>query len=246
MNKIILWDIDGTLLNFKESEKAALKSCFTLHKLGACTDEMITRYSSINRKYWERLERGELQKQEVLVGRFRDFFKQEGLPVSIAEAFNAEYQKRLGDTICFYDDGYEVVKELKGTVRQYAVTNGTLTAQKRKLERSGLNELLDGAFISDEIGIEKPNIGFFDTVFQAVGECRKEDVFIVGDSLTSDMTGGNNAGIRCVWYRPGDGSEETGAEGIVKNITETVGGRTINIDYKIRDLHQVKEIVFGE
>ena len=245
MSKIILWDIDGTLLNFAESEKAALRSCFSLYEMGVCTDEMIARYSAVNRGYWERLERGELTKQEVLVGRFREFFKREGLSVEKAEAFNEEYQKRLGDTICFHDDGYEVVKELRGLARQYAVTNGTLTAQKRKLERSGLNELLDGAFISDEIGIEKPNIGFFDTVFRAIGAIQKENVFIVGDSLTSDMTGGNNAGIRCVWYRPGDGSESEGTGGIVKHITETVGGRTIKIDYKIRDLHQVKEIVCG-
>ena len=75
MIKVILWDIDGTLLNFEMSEKYAIRKCFALFELGECTDEMHAVYSQINRKYWEKLEKGELTKPEVLVGRFREFFE---------------------------------------------------------------------------------------------------------------------------------------------------------------------------
>ena len=78
MIKAVLWDIDGTLLNFEAAEKAAINRCFASHGMGICTDEMLERYVKINRKYWEALERGELTKPEVLIGRFVEFFEAEG------------------------------------------------------------------------------------------------------------------------------------------------------------------------
>ena len=75
MISAILWDIDDTLLDFLTAEKAALKALFPQYGLGECSDDMIRRYSAINRTYWERLERGELTKPEVLVGRFTEFLK---------------------------------------------------------------------------------------------------------------------------------------------------------------------------
>ena len=202
MIKVILWDIDGTLLDFLKAEHAALQTCFSVFSLGECTDEMIARYSAINRTYWERLERGEITKAQVLVERFREFFAREGIVTDCAEDFNKEYQQHLGDTICFCDDSYELVKGLKGRVKQYAVTNGTLTAQSKKLDRSGLGKLFEDVFISEQVGVEKPGIGFFEHVFDKIGEYQKDEVMIVGDSLTSDMQGGNNAGIVCCWYNP--------------------------------------------
>ena len=201
MIKVILWDIDGTLLDFASAEKAAIQSCFDRFGLGRCTDEMLARYSAINRTYWQRLERKELTKPEILVGRFETFFAQEGLSADCA-AFNEAYQLRLGDTVCFRDNGLELVKRLKGQVLQYAVTNGTKVAQDRKLKKSGLIDLLDGVFISEEVGFEKPDVRFFHRVWEVIGTYAPEEVLIVGESLTSDMQGGNNAGIRCCWYNP--------------------------------------------
>lgn len=227
MIKVLLWDIDGTLLNFEKAERQAIGTCFSLFGLGECTEEMLARYSAINQRYWKRLERGELTKLEVLLRRFQEFFGQEGIPVDKITAFNREYQVRLGDTIFFNDDGYNLVKDLKSKVKQYAVTNGTALAQERKLRKSGLEELLDGAFISDNIGIEKPNQGFFDYVFQEIGPYGKDEVMIVGDSLTSDMRGGNNAGILCCWYNP----------------QGEAGDKNLRIDYEIENLQQIRDIL---
>lgn len=279
--KVILWDIDGTILNFTEAEKAAIRMCFSQFRLGECTDEMIKRYSAINKRHWERLELGEISKQEVLEGRFHEFFQKEG--ISLAEriesssgkqsedewiqAFNVEYQKRLGDTICFNDDSYELIKKLKGRVKQFAVTNGTRMAQERKLEKSGLNRLLDGAFISEDVGIEKPNKDFFDYVFRQIGDYGKDEIMIVGDSLTSDMKGGNNAGIVCCWYHPQAAREEATGQAAAnpeftnresmsrefmsrefenRDATDWKNAETqprgLRIDYEIQNLWQVEEI----
>lgn len=227
MIKTILWDVDATLLNFELAEKAAMEKCFSTFGMGECTKEMLSRYSKINRSYWQRLERGELTKPEVLVGRFEEFFAKEGLPVEKAKAFNEEYQVRLGDTVFFNDNAYELIQELHGKVRQAIVTNGTVVAQKRKLEKSGLNNLITDVFISDEIGAEKPNPKFFEKVWEQLGPCEKDEVMIVGDSLTSDMQGGNNAGILCCWYNPKGMKNET----------------AVHVDYEIKNLWQVKEIV---
>ena len=200
--RIILWDIDGTLLDFLAAEKAAIRRCFELFNLGECSDAMLADYSAINLRYWEMLERGEMSKPRILVERFKTFFAKYDLNVGVAEAFNAEYQIRLGDTIAFYPTALETVRALKGVLSQYAVTNGTKTAQTRKLERSGLGKLLDGVFISDCIGAEKPSKAYFDAVFAAIGSPARDEVLIVGDSLTSDMRGGVDAGIKTCWFNP--------------------------------------------
>lgn len=225
--RAILWDIDGTLLDFERAEQAAICACFDTFGLGRCSAEMIRRYSAINRGYWQRLERGELSKKEVLEGRFYDFFCEEGIDPALAASFNLEYQLRLGDTVFFLDRGDELVRALRGRVRQYAVTNGTKTAQQRKLKNSGLDRLLDGIFISDEIGFEKPQEGFFDYVFARIESGCKQEIMIVGDSLTSDMSGGNRAGIRCCWYNPG----------------RHLAGEGVRIDYEITNLWQVLEVI---
>ena len=156
-----------TLLDFLAAEKYAIGECFRIFELGVCSDEMLERYSAINKKYWERLEKGEITKQETLEGRFREFFASEGLPVEKAEAFNAEYQERLGDVAIYCPHGREVIDYFQQQgIRQYAVTNGTQTAQRRKLANSGLDQIFVKAFISDEIGYEKPDVRFFEPVLQ--------------------------------------------------------------------------------
>lgn len=230
MIKTILWDVDATLLNFELAEKAAMEKCFSMFEMGECTQEMLSRYSKINRSYWQRLERGELTKPEVLVGRFEEFFGKEDIPVEKAAAFNEEYQVRLGDTVFFHDNAYELIKELQGKVKQAIVTNGTVVAQERKLEKSGLNKLITDIFISDRIGAEKPSPQFFEKVWEELGPYKKEEVMIVGDSLTSDMQGGNNAGIRCCWYNPKGLKNET----------------SVRVDYEITNLWQVKDILSNE
>lgn len=223
----ILWDVDGTLLDFHAAEYAAVKSLFAEFGYGECSDEMIARYSEINDSFWKRLDRGEITKEQVLVGRFEQFFSEYGISTERVYEFNEKYQLRLGDTIVYCDDSYNIVKSLKGKVRQYAVSNGTVAAQTKKMKRSSFGELLDGVFLSENIGIEKPNIGFFEKVFEEIQPVDKSKTVIVGDSLTSDMQGGINAGIKTCLYAP---------NGI--NISENM-----NICYVISDLCEIFNII---
>ena len=222
MIKAILWDVDNTLLDFHAAESAAIKSLFREFGFGECKDEEVKRYAEINMSFWERLERNEITKDRVLVGRFEQFFKEKGIDPAFAPEFNDRYQLRLGDTIVYRDDSLNIIKTLKGRILQYVVSNGTVIAQTKKLKLSGLGELMDGVFLSERIGVEKPNIGFFAPIFATV-PAKPSEMLIVGDSLTSDIKGGVNAGIPTCWYNP---FGKTAPEGM-------------RIDYEIRDLHEI-------
>lgn len=227
MIKVVLWDIDNTLLDFPAAEGASLRRCFEEFDLGPCDAGRVARYSALNETYWRALERGEIAKERLLTERFQVFFQAEGLPERDWTALNAAYQKYLGDTVVFLDNGYEVVASLRGVVKQYAVTNGAKAAQDRKLRKSGLIDLFDGVFISEEVGGEKPSMAFFTPVLQAIGPYKKEEILLVGDSLTSDMAGANAAGLPCCWYDP-------------KGLPAPQG---LRIDHIIRRLGQVPAIV---
>ena len=223
----ILWDVDGTLLDFDAAERAAIRALFAEFGLGVCTDAMLARYSAINVGFWQRLERGEMTRPQILVRRFEQFFGESGIDPRIAPAFNKKYQVRLGDTAVCRDDSLNVVKALRGKVKQYVVSNGTVVAQTRKLERAGLGAGMDGIFLSEALGAEKPGAAFFDRVFETVRPRALSEVLIVGDSLTGDIRGGMNAGIRTCWYNPG-------------HLPRPDGYR---IDHEIDDLHAVMRLL---
>ena len=201
MIKAVLWDIDGTLLNFKRVQYVSLYKCFAFFD-EHLDDEMVDAYDRINHSYWLMLEKGEISKSELLVKRFVVFFRKYGITIDPVE-FNEMYQVELGNTYVFNDHGYETVKELKNRgIIQFAVTNGTKVAQNGKLRGSGLDKLLDEIFISEDIGYEKPDKRFFEPVISKLNEygIDKEECVIVGDSESSDIQGGINAGIRTVHY----------------------------------------------
>ena len=224
---LLLWDVDGTLLDFKAAEAAAIRSLFARYGLGPCPDDMLARYSAINQSYWRRLERGELTRPQILTGRFVEFFRREGLDGPDPEAFNEDYQQALGETVVCRDRSLELVAALKGNIPQYAASNGTVAAQEKKLRLSGFDRLLDGVFLSERLGAEKPAREFFDRAFREIGAVDRDRTLIVGDSLTSDILGGNRAGIRACWYNPAGEPNPTEARP----------------DFVIRDLNQVREIL---
>ncbi len=202
MYKYLLWDIDGTVLDFHSSEKYAINALFEKYNIGTCTDEMLEMYKAINSQYWQKLERNEMTKPEILVGRFRDFFEKIGADTSIAESFNDDYQLSLGDVIVFVDKAEEIILSQKGKYILGAVTNGTKVAQDKKLRLSRMDKVFDKIFISECVGYEKPNKEFFDKVFEELGITDKSEALIIGDSLTSDMKGGFLYGIDTCWFNP--------------------------------------------
>lgn len=222
----ILWDVDGTLLDFLYSQRIALKNCLQIFDR-ECTEELRTRYSQINDNYWKRYELGEITREELLTGRFRTLFEEFDICGIDPEAFCREYQRELGNVYCYIDDSLDICKSLYGKVKQYVVTNGAVSTQKNKLKLSGLSDVMEEIFVSDEVGTPKPDKGFFDYCLAHVEEKDPKNILLVGDSLSSDIKGGVMAGIPTCWFRP-EGTE---------NHTE------YKSDYEISNLHQIFEVL---
>ena len=227
MYKYLLWDIDGTVLDFLASEAYAIRALFEKYNLGQCSDEKLRLYSGINTRYWQMLEKGEMTKKEILVGRFREFFEIIGADTTIVEEFNRDYQVTLGDHIEFIDNAEEVLLSQKGKYTLAAVTNGTKIAQEKKLRLSGLCDIFDAIFISENVGFEKPSKEFFDYVFEKLGITDKSEVLIIGDSLTGDMQGGYLAGIDTCWFN-------------AAHKPNTMG---FSVTYEIDHLDKIRDIV---
>ncbi len=197
---IVLLDADDTLLDFAASEAAALGDM-----LASCglpdTPEVRRRYSEINTEHWKRLERGEITRAQLKVSRFRQFLQELGSDADPA-ACNDAYMARLGSYSILLPGAEDLCRRLAENHRLYIVTNGSTDVQKRRLGASAILPYIQKVYISEEIGAQKPTKAYFDEVFADLGDPPREDVIIFGDSQTSDMLGGKNAGITTCWFNP--------------------------------------------
>ena len=223
--KAILYDVDGTLLDFETQEEVALSYCFKKYNLGELSKEKLELYKRINLGYWEMFEKNLITKEKLVVKRFEDYLEALGVKLN-AEEVNDTYFSKLGDTIVFKDNSYELVKSLKGKIKQYVVTNGAIRVQKTKLAKSGFDKLMDDVFISDEVGYQKPRKEFFDAIKNRLGDIANDEILIVGDSLTSDMKLADNCNLISCFYNPKKKDYKV----------------DFKIDYEISDLNEVKKI----
>lgn len=194
----VLFDIDDTVLDFKMAEKIAVSK--TLRGIGIePTDEIVERYSEINLAQWEKLELGQISRAEVLSSRFDMLFDELGIQYSGFEA-QKTYEKLLEIGHYFMPGAEELLKKLYGKYELCLVSNGTASVQESRLKSAGISYMFKGIFISESIGVEKPAREFFDRCFAQMPDADRARCIIVGDSLTSDIRGGINAGIKTCWY----------------------------------------------
>lgn len=231
----ILWDVDGTLLDFLYSQRVALTAC--LGEIGIpATEELLETYSKINDSYWKQLELGRVTKEQLLTGRFSTFFETCRIEAADPISFQHSYEERLGQVYKYQENAYEICRFLHGRVKQYVITNGITRVQNNKLKLSGLAAFFDGIFISEQIGTPKPGKEFFDFCMEQIGKDCGEAVepgtmLIVGDSLTSDIKGGILYGIPTCWYRPETADRDNDIY------------RSYKPDYEIDRLEQIMELL---
>ena len=203
----LLFDIDNTLMDFSAGEKAALFQ--TMQERGTpITDAEYRKYLQINAGAWGRFEQGLLDSKAVQRIRFEEFLAYRNQDAVQAQEVNDHYVVNLGQQAILLEGAEEMLKRLKTRYRLAVVTNGLHLVQRARLTRSGLLPLLDGVFISQEMGVQKPSREYFDAVLGAFGDGEREKYLIIGDSLSADIMGGVNAGIDTCWYHPaGDDAE---------------------------------------
>lgn len=200
MIRNVLFDLDDTLFDFHKAEKIALTK--TLVHFGIDpTEETLALYSAINAAHWKRLELGEISREEVKVGRYRELFKTIGVECDPVKA-TAYYESMLAIGHYFMPGAPEMLEELYGKYRLYIVSNGTAKVQEGRIGSSGIAKYMDGIFISQILGANKPDKQFFDICFAEIPDFSLSETVIIGDSLSSDIKGGINAGITTVWFNP--------------------------------------------
>lgn len=225
--EILLLDADETLFDFPRAESEAV--CDALRGMGVTADtEMIATYSRINDGFWKMLERGEIGKEELRVARFEAFCRHYGIVLDVARLALA-YTDALATKCYLLPGALEVCRTLAAHTDLYIITNGIASVQRGRFSRSPLQGLIKDLFISEEIGAEKPSKVYFDTVAARIPHFEAEKALIVGDSLTSDIRGGINAGIDTCWF----------------NRKGKVAPDDMPITYTIRTLEELVPLVLG-
>lgn len=190
--KFLLFDADGTLYDFKATEKIALKNLFSHYNI-PLTEENIGLYHRNNSQCWKEYEEGTITMEVLKTRRFTTFFTEAGIEADDFEAGRL-FIKFLGDAGILIDGAREVLDSLKSSYRLAIITNGIADVQRARLINSGTQDDYDEIIISEELGVAKPNAEFFRIALERLG-AQKEECLIIGDSLTSDIQGGVNSGI---------------------------------------------------
>lgn len=196
----LFWDLDGTIFDFEKCEYNALERTFSMYEI-PFNPKTIKEYISINDHLWLLHENGLIGQDQLLVERFEKLFDIFQIDCS-AEEVSKTYQESLTEVVYFEKNALDVIRELYCSYDMYIATNGNYTTQLKRIELSGIKEYFDDIFISGKIGIHKPNAKFFEYCFKSIPGIDKNKTLIIGDSLSSDMQGGINAGIHTCWYNP--------------------------------------------
>jgi len=225
MIEFLFLDLDDTILDFKKAEYIAIGK--TIADFGVePTEEIRHRYHVINKWHWEQLELGKLTRAEVLENRFKALFAELGVDVDAAQVARI-YEKNLGTGHWFLPGAEEAVDALHKKYRLFLASNGTASVQKGRMTSANLYRFFETVFVSQEIGHNKPSKAYFDACFARIPDFDPEKCLMVGDSLTSDILGGINAGIRTVWVNP----------------THAPGRADIVPDYEIEGIHQLEALL---
>ena len=197
MMEFLFLDLDDTILDFRQAEHTAITR--TLSAFGIDPTEEITEaYRRINLRCWKELERGTLTRDDLKRVRFEKLFQQFGVEADV-QAVSDAYMEFLGQGHWFLPGAEEAVERLTKKYRLFLASNGTASVQKGRMTSANLYRFFEQCFVSEELGAAKPSKAFFDTAFAKIEGFDPAKAMMVGDSLSSDILGGINAGIRTCW-----------------------------------------------
>ena len=225
MYEFLFLDLDDTILDFQKAEHVALSK--TLRAFGLePSEEVLKRYNKINKAHWEALERKEMTRDQVLLGRFQMLFEEFRLDVD-PEKVARSYEHNLSIGHWFLPGAEEAVERLSKKYKLYLASNGTASVQKGRMTSANLYRFFIKSFVSQEIGHNKPEKAYFDACFAQIPDFDKSKAIMVGDSLTSDILGGQNAGIATCWVNPNHKPRR----------------EDIRVDYEIEALSQLEDLL---
>ncbi|MEW5958832.1 MAG: YjjG family noncanonical pyrimidine nucleotidase [Chloroflexota bacterium] len=198
--KWLLFDADGTLFDFERAEEMALQDTFV--QLGQPFEaQYLAEYRQINHQIWLDFEQGRLSSEELKTRRFQALFEAIGLDYDPLD-FSARYLSNLTQGTFLLDGAEETVRLLSSQFNLALITNGLKSVQRPRLEKSSIKPYFRAVIISEEVGAVKPDPQIFDIAFAQMNHPAKNEVLIIGDSLSSDIQGGRDYGLDTCWFNP--------------------------------------------
>ncbi len=221
--KIIILDLDNTLIDFDRLEESLLKFIFEKYDVNG-NKEYIDTFKKINKALWLDVEKGLKKRDNIVYLRFKYFLEQYNL-IRDYHQMSEDYLNNMHHHVYLFDHVIETMEYLKKHFTVVMMTNGVKRVQEMKIKRSGLKKYFDEIIISEDTGYSKPHIGIFEYMEEKIGMHPKSEILIVGDSLTSDIRGGKNYGIDTCFF----------------NIKNKKANK--DVDYEIKDIKELIDIV---
>ncbi len=222
--KLVLFDADGTLFDFDTAEKEAFEKTFIQFGINKNLELLHKEYEIINLAIWRDFEQKKITSKELRIERFRRFFAKENLDLDPA-IISPIYLKYLSEGTHLLQGAREIVNFLFGKCELALATNGLADVQNPRFADSDLARYFQHIFISEEIGHPKPDPEFFEHIFSKLPH--NESAIIIGDNLTSDISGGNDFGIDTCWFNPKKCINKSG----------------VLPDFEISDLNELRSIL---
>lgn len=221
----ILLDFDDTIVDFHDAEDQAFYHLAERYDISP-SKENLALFKKVNQAHWEAFQENKLTKEEVLTERFINYFKRFGLTVNGREADIIFRDGLATAPVKYFPETLETIQYLTQHAKVYIVTNGVEDTQLRRLAQTPLKNTIQDIFISEVTGYQKPMPEFFNYVFDCIDAERSRSL-IIGDSLTSDILGGLNAGIDTCWF----------------NFRHKKNDTAIQPHYEITQLNEVKNLI---
>lgn len=223
MIKAVFIDIDGTILDFEACVEETMRLGLLENGI-EYKDEMLEVFHRINNGFWRDLEQGKITFEDILEKRWATVFEALGIDLDGPE-FERYFRKRLHESAIPMEGSFEMLEYLSGKYRVFAASNGPDEQQKNRLDKAKMLGFFEEVFTSGKIGAEKPSREFFEYCFDKIGDMKPEEAVMLGDSLTSDMKGGYDFGMKTIWLNL-NGKEKPEW-----------------VDHEIKSLDEVKEII---
>ena len=206
----LLFDADGTILDYNAAETHSLRAAAANFGIDV-TPEILSLYREINSALWADLEKGKISSIELRVKRFDSLASRLNWDVSAVD-FSRTYLKELGNSGFMIPGAREMLTDLPEDMARAIITNGIKDTQYGRLDNAGLMNDFAEIIISEEAGVAKPAAAFFDYVLDRIGFRNRDEMLIIGDSLSSDIAGGVGYGIDTCWFNPDGLENKTGIE----------------------------------
>lgn len=195
---VVFIDIDDTLLDFTKCANDAIKSA--CNKFGVpYTTTLVDTFHPINLDLWHRLEKKEVTKEKLFDTRFQIVFDKLGIKAD-GIAFETAFRENFHESAILVDGARDLLEYLRSKYKVYVASNASMHQQTNRMKKAELDGYIDGYFVSEEIGFPKPQKEFFDACFKALPDVEPQDVVMIGDSLSADIKGACEYGLKTIWY----------------------------------------------